>query len=94
MTLSKNRVLSGMLAVFYLVVAAFGGGAEVAFKVGVFVVLPLACIWFSEAMGGYVGPVWRGKITSPTPAIFVCIGGWLLLLLPLGIGIVYALTNS
>jgi hypothetical protein len=94
MTLSRNRVLSGMLAVLYIFVAAFGTGAETACKVGIFVVLPLACIWFSEPMGGYVGPVWRGLITSPTPAIFVCIAGWLLLLLPLGIWIVHALTSA
>jgi hypothetical protein len=83
-----------LLAVIYIVVAAFGGGAEPAFMVGMFVVLPLGCIWFSEPMGGYVGPVWRGAITSPTPAVFVCIGGWLLLLLPLVVGIIYALTKA
>src|SRR2546423_14421163 len=57
-----------------------------------FVILPLACIWFSEPIGGYVWPNWRGAITIPTRAVFVCIGGWLLLLLPLVIGIGYALT--
>jgi len=66
MTLSKNRALSGLLAVIYIVAAAFGGGAKAAFAVGMFVVLPLGCIWFSEPMGGYVGPAWRGAITSPT----------------------------
>ena len=94
MTLSKNRALSGLLAVIYIVVAAFGGGAKAAFAVGMFVVLPLGCIWFSEPMGGYVGPAWRGAITSPTPAVFVCIGGWLLLLLPLVVEIFYALTKA
>jgi len=45
-------------------------------------------------MGGYVGPVWRGVITSPTPAVFVCIAGWLLLLLPLIIGVVHVFTKA
>jgi len=94
MTLCGNRVLSGLLAVLYIIVAAYGSGAETAFKVGLFVVLPLACIWFSEPMGGYVGPVWRGAIASPTPAVFVCVGGWLLLLLPLVVEIFYALTKA
>lgn len=94
MTLSKNRALSGLLAVIYIAVAAFSGGAEAAFTVGMFVILPLGCIWFSEPMGGYVGPSWRGAITSPTPAVFVCIGGWLLLLLPLGVEIYHALTKA
>jgi hypothetical protein len=94
MTLSRNRVLSGLLAASYIVIATFIGGVEATFKIGMFVVLPLGCIWFSEPMGGYVGPVWRGVITSPTPAVFVCIAGWLLLLLPLFVGIVYALTKA
>jgi len=92
MTLSKT--LSGLLAVIYIVAAAFGGGARAAFAIGIFLILPLGCIWFSEPMGGYVGPAWRGAITSPTPAVFVCIGGWLLLLLPLGVEIYYAFTKA
>jgi hypothetical protein len=94
MTLSWNRVLSGLFAASYIIVAFFFGGTEAAFKIGMFAILPLSCIWFSEPMCGYVGPVWRGVITSPTPAAFVCIGGWLLLLLPLLIGIVYAFTKA
>ena len=94
MTLTKNRALSGLLAAIYLVVAAFARGAEAAFQVSMFLILPLGCIWFSEPMGGYVGPAWRGAITSPTPAVFVCIGGWLLLLLPLGIAIYYEFTKA
>ena len=94
MTLTKNRALSGLLAAIYIVVAAFATGAEAAFQVGMFLILPLGCIWFSEPMGGYVGPAWRGAITSPTPAVFVCIGGWLLLLLPLGIAIYYEFTKA
>jgi hypothetical protein len=90
MTMSRNRLLSGVLAAIYIVIAFCFGGAEAGFKIGLFLILPLACIWFSEPMGGYTGPVWRGVITSPTPAIFVCIGGWLLLLLPLIIGVIYS----
>ena len=91
MTLSRNRALSGLLALSYIVVAIFTGGTEPAFKVGIFVILPLGCIWFSDPMGGYVGPAWRGAISSPTPAIVVCLAGWLLLLLPLFIWIFCAL---
>jgi hypothetical protein len=92
--MNANRSLSVLLAVIYIALAAFARGAEAAFKVGIFVVLPLACIWFSESMGGYVGPVWRAAITSPSPAIFVCITGWILLLLPVIIGIVYAISKA
>jgi len=76
MSMSRNRILSGLLAATYVVVALCGGGAEAGFKAALFLVLPLACIWFSEAMGGYTGPTWRAAITAPTPAVFVCIAGW------------------
>ena len=78
-------MLSGLLAAIYIVAAFCTGGAEVGFNIGMFAILPLACIWFSEPMGGFAGPVLPLAITSPTPGIWVCIGGWLLLLLPLGI---------
>jgi hypothetical protein len=92
--MSWGRILSGLLAASYVVVALCGGGAEVACKVALFSVLPLACIWFSEAMGGYTGPAWRGAITAPTPGVFVCIAGWLLLLVPVLAGIVDGLAGS
>ena len=89
-----SRSLASLLAVIYIVAAFFGGGAEAGFLAALFVILPLSCIWFSEPMGSYVGPTWRGAITAATPGLFVCLGGWLLLLLPLIIGIVYALLVS
>ncbi len=94
MRMSWNRILSGLLAGTYVVLALFSGGAEAAFKVALFLVLPLACIWFSEAMGGYTGPTWRAAITAPTPGVFVCIAGWLLLLMPTVVGVVYVFTGS
>jgi len=86
-----NRILSGVLAVFYIVGAYAHAGLELAWKVGMSVILPLACIWFADAMGDYVGPTSSGAITSTTPGWLVCIGGWLLLLLPVVIGIVHVL---
>jgi hypothetical protein len=94
MSLSRNRILSGLLAATYIVVALCGGGAEAGFKVALYLLLPLACIWFSEAMGGYTGPTWRAVITTPTPGVFVCIAGWLLLVMPAIIGVVYVFTSS
>lgn len=94
MAISWNRILSASLAVVYIVAAYCGRGAGAGFIIATFVILPLACIWFSDAMGGYIGPAWHGSITAPTPGLAVCIAGWFLLLLPLVIGIVYALTSS
>jgi hypothetical protein len=45
--------LSALLAVIYIIVGTVAGGAEDGFKVFAFVILPLACIWFGDAMGGY-----------------------------------------
>src|SRR4051794_8938551 len=82
-SMNWNRILSGLLAVIYIVAAFVGGGAKGAFVLALFVILPIGCIWFSDAMGSYNGPVWRGYITSATPGLAVCIAGWLLLLLPI-----------
>jgi len=77
-----NLALSGLVFLAYFVVAYVKAGNEAAFMVMLFCLLPLACIWFGGAMGGYVGPAGMTGITEPTPGIIVCILGWLLLLLP------------
>jgi hypothetical protein len=92
MTLSWNRIVSGLLAVIYIAAACVTGGGEAGFKVLGFVILPLACIWFSEAMGGYTGPSGSIWVNAPTPGVIVCILGWLLLLLPVVFVIIAWLT--
>jgi hypothetical protein len=96
MTIGWNEILSGLLALIYTIGAFAGGGAEVGLKVLLFLVLPLACIWFGDEMGDYMGtwPVSAGGITNPTPGWLVRAGGWLLLLLPIVIGIVYAIIGT
>ncbi len=84
-----NRVISGLIGVIYLVVAFASGGAEPAFKVGMFLIFPLACIWFADAMGGYIGPTTNMAITSSSPPIIVCILGWLLLLMPMIMAVIF-----
>ena len=91
--MSWNRILSGLLGAAYVIGAYIGEGGELAWKVGMGVIFPLACIWFSDAMGGYIGPTGSGAITSTTPGCLVCIGGWLVLLLPLIVGIVYGVAG-
>ena len=51
----------------------------------------LACVWFGDEMGGYIGPTSSGAITNTTPGWLVCIAGWLLLLMPVFVGIVFAI---
>lgn len=83
MTMNWNRLVSSLLAVSYIIAGYVSKGAETAFEAGLLVILPLGCIWFGEAMGGYIGPNWRGNITAASPGLIVCVLGWLLLLLPL-----------
>jgi hypothetical protein len=69
--------------VSYLVFAFGHGGWESVVKIGMFLIFPLACIWFADAMGGYTGPTPNMSITKTSPGAFVFILGWVLLLLPL-----------
>jgi hypothetical protein len=89
-----NRILSGLLAVIYIITAFTISGAKSAFEFLIFMILPLACIWFGDEMGGYTGASWGGAITDPTPGLIMRIAGWLLLLLPIFLGIYLALAGS
>ncbi len=40
----------------------------------------LGCIWFAETLGRYTGPIGVQCNVRTTPAIFVALGGWILLL--------------
>ncbi len=83
-----GRSISLVIAVAYLVAAYLGNGAETAFKTGMFLILPLACIWFSDAMGSFTG-VMRGQyVNATTPGCLVAFGGWLLLAMPLIVGVI------
>jgi hypothetical protein len=82
-TMSWNRILSLIVAAFYVTVGFAKGGGGGAIMVMGFVILPLACIWFGNAMGGYTGLAGSIGITAPSPGIFVCIAGWILLLYPI-----------
>lgn len=44
--------------------------------------LPLACIWFGDEMGEYVGNFPGPGINRRTPGWMVRFGGWFLMLLP------------
>jgi hypothetical protein len=82
-TLNWNRKLSGLIALIYIISASVGDGGKGAFIMGAFCVMPLACIWFSDAMGGYIGPTTSMPITQPSPGWAICVLGWLLLLVPI-----------
>lgn len=77
-----NRQLSLVVTGLYLVFAALFRSAPFAFGVVIFLPPALACIWFGEEIGRYIGLAAFRPITKETPAVFVVLGGWLLLLLP------------
>ena len=91
--LLKSRILSGIVALLYLAGAIVVGDLEIIWKMAMFLILPLACIWLSDAMGGYSGLNFatRPAITRRTPGVFIAFGGWLVLLYPLVLGIIHAL---
>jgi hypothetical protein len=87
--MNRNRVISGLISVIYVIVAFVEGGAEPAFKVGLFLIFPLACIWFADAMGGYIGPTTNMAISASSPPVILCILGWLLLVTPLIMALIF-----
>ena len=93
--LLQSRLLSGIVALLYLGAAIALGNSQIIFKIVMFLILPLACIWFSDAMGGYKGFLTfpRPAITKRTPGFFVALVGWILLLMPLIIVIVLYITR-
>ena len=83
-----NRIISALIALGYLGLAFGLRGAEGAFKMGLFLIFPMFCIWFSDAMGSYRGLTLSMVSVSPSPAILVRILGWVLLLMPIVLGII------
>ena len=81
------RTLSLIIAVAYLVLTAMSARSSAKVLSGLLItcgalLLPLACIWFSDELGEYVGALPGPGITRKSPGWMVKIGGWVLLLLP------------
>jgi hypothetical protein len=77
-----NRLLSAAVAVAYLITGYVGGGPPLLIKWVLYLLLPLACIWFSEELGAYRGSWGAQTINSESPGCFVALLGWVLLLSP------------
>jgi hypothetical protein len=90
----KSRILSGVIAAGYVVLAYLTSDGETTFKVGMVLILPLACIWFSEEMGSFTGVMRGHAVTSESPGCLVAFCGWVLLLLPVIIGLVTYFSGS
>lgn len=86
-----GEIISLVISTIYLVLAYIIGGGWLLLKTLLFLLLPLACVWFSESMGSYTAPLFgiRPYITKESPGCFVAFAGWILLTLPLVLFIVF-----
>ena len=80
-----SRALSLLIALIYLGIASYSAPSAAKLLGNLLLVsgallLPLACIWFGDELGEYVGG--GSSITRKSPGWMVKIGGWVLLLLP------------
>jgi hypothetical protein len=83
----SSRTLSLLVAIAYLLLACLSARsvAQVFASILIFtaaLLLPLACIWFADELGEYVGVLPGPSINRKSPAWMVKVGGWILLLLP------------
>lgn len=81
------RTLSLIIAAVYLGLAALAANSAAKLLSGILIVgggllVPLACIWFADEMGEYIGALPGPAINRRSPAWMVKIAGWVLLLLP------------
>ena len=77
-----SRAISGLIAVIYVVAAYFLGDSYGALIVAGYLMLPLACIWFSEDIDAYKGIMTLVPVSQTTPGCAIAFGGWMLLFLP------------
>jgi hypothetical protein len=87
---TKDKIVAMVIAISYLGVALFCGGWEIFFKIAMFLLLPLACIFFSEEMGNYQGFAGFLLIDQKSPGLIISFLGWVLLLLP----VIFGLTSA
>lgn len=74
-----SRILSGIITAGCLAFVWSSGVDVAAFQMVMYVGFCLLCIWFSEAMGDFVG----GRMTGTTPDWMVAFVGWFFLLSPI-----------
>ncbi|MBW1823344.1 MAG: hypothetical protein JRI87_02085 [Deltaproteobacteria bacterium] len=78
-----RKIISLVISIIYLVAAYSAGGAAIFFKVLVFLLFPVAFIWFGDAMVNYKRSATGGRpITKELPGCLIRLAGWILLLLP------------
>ena len=78
-----RKIISLVISIIYLAAAYSVGGTAIFFRVLVFLLFPVACIWFGDAMTSYKRSATGGRpITKELPGCLIRLVGWILLLLP------------
>jgi hypothetical protein len=82
-----SRVLSLVIALFYLGITSYFALSPAKLFANLLIMggallLPLACIWYGDELGEYVGTFPGPSINRKSPGWMVKLGGWVLLLLP------------
>ena len=80
--LTPWRLLSLAIALVYVLCTLIWADGETAAMLGLYYIIPLACIWFSDAMGSAprLTSVYLDRESSPA---IVQVMGWVLLVLPI-----------
>ncbi len=94
---NKGKTIALVISCLSLAIIFLFGQQGDWIRVLIFLILPLACIFFSEAMGNYTGISQIGvapHITKITPAFFVALAGWFLLLFVLAFTIFRTVLNK
>jgi hypothetical protein len=95
----SSRGLSLIVAFLYLLVPLLARPESVREALGMLVVIvlgllfPLACIWFGDELGEYIGVLPGPAINRRSPGWMVKVGGWCLLLLPAVTYMIFYLSN-
>jgi hypothetical protein len=90
---SPSRGLSLLIGIAYALFTYLHGDAGDVIAMLAFLLLPLACIWFPEPMGDFIGSAGSGFIDRPTPERTIFIAGWVFLFLPILLALVVPLIS-
>jgi CDP-diglyceride synthetase len=91
-----HRIASCIVYAVWIGLSFHTNGIGQAFKTAAYYILPMACIWFPDAMASYTGIMWgRGRfIEERSHPVFLRWGGWFLLLIaPLFLIVMLALSR-
>lgn len=82
-----QKLVSLSVVIVYLIITSIFGDGRTVFDVSMFGISSLACIWFGDEMGNFIGIVRMQGITKTTPGGFVRFMGWVLLLMPIWVAL-------